>query len=49
MATHVFQIIHSNQHSQYPKSDKKQPETWKQDGGGQKIQKSKERKIQLIS
>ena len=38
-------LIHGNQHSQYPKKPKKQPETWtgiRQTRRRQKIQESKE-------
>ena len=36
MRSHVLQLIHDNQHSQHPKKDKKQPETRKQIGRGNK-------------
>ena len=41
--------MQGNQHLQHSKNDKKQLESWKQYGGCQRIQESKERKIKLIS
>ena len=42
-------VIYGNQHWQYPKKCKTQPETQKQLTRWQKIHGSKEREIQLIS